>query len=262
MVLLLLLVPVAAASTAHAAEVLRIPFDDPAAPFLDHSPSAHPLTLGTFNEGPIVGQGVAWSDASPSPAGGGYAVFDGGSYIELPASEDFFFAAYEDLEDFTIRFWFRSSGIDRGAAFGNYRYRQHALGFGVIGNSGTSELGYNLDAAFDDPNSGGRGIWTYWKGGGSHHVRTAPGTSGLFTDGQWHHYWLVGRDGRISLYVGDGLDYALVDATLETDWIGSPNEPNYLGRGTRFQWYYFGWQGDLDHVEVLTHAEYPFQLCP
>jgi MYXO-CTERM domain-containing protein len=229
-----------ASSSANAQDTLILGFNDALNPFVDTSSSAHAVQLITFTDGPIVGGGVTWSDVDPSPAGGGYAVFDGGSALELPASEEF---SYTADEDFAIRYWFRSSGVNRGVAYGKYRTRMHSLRFGV----GTSN---NLDVDHDDPDSGGRGLWAYWNGGGTPQLWTDAGTLGIHTDGEWHQLWLTRVSGVLSMYIREvNGEYELVDSETAAVAMGNVLGANYIGSADQR----LGFVGHIDQVE-FDHA--------
>jgi Concanavalin A-like lectin/glucanases superfamily len=246
----LLLIAVRASS---ATESLVITFDNPDQPFADTSGMGHLLVPGTVKEFNIHGRGVQWSNAAPqSPAGGGYGVFDGGSFLSTASSSDLVFQAGED---FTIRFWFRSSGVDRGARAGKYRTRMHLFGIGL-------SLHDNLEVNVDDTDSGGRGLWTYWRGGGNPFIWTPPGTVGQFTNGQWYHYWIVRKRGLLSLYVGDSQrKYTLIGQGVEAARLGSPDAPIYIGRISHSSSGSGGitlcWLGALDDLRVTKGALHP-----
>ena len=236
-----------------AADMLLVTFDDPSQPFIDHSSAVHTVNRGVFSEGGRTGTGVQWSDNSPrSPAGGGYAVFDGGSFLEVEPTEDLVFSAGED---FTIRFWFRSPGIDRGPAYGVYRNRMEVMGFGRIPNNAT---GTNLDADFDDPDASGQGHWTYWTGGGHRSIRSGAGTVGRYTDNRWYHYWLVRESGRLTLYIGDtNSTYTRLGSFVDDTTIGSSTGPNYFGRAPATFLRPFGWLGAIDEIQIMDVALHP-----
>ena len=212
-------------------DTLFLTFDDPLAPFFDASPHHHAVASHVLLDDPdFPGAGVQWSNAAPSPAGGGYAVFDGGSYLEIPASPVFEYAGDEDL---TLRFWFRSPGIDRGADFGHYRNRQHAMGFGKSPDGVTDTD--NLDIDFDDPDVWYQpDLWVYWSGQGSNQLIT-PNPRRPLTDDAWHQLYLVREDGAIRVVVRDALGNIEYDIgpVASAGTLGSAIGKNFIGRGAR-----------------------------
>jgi len=253
----LLIVAILLSLVAHrclAADLLILTFDKPSKPFVDSSPSNLLVTGGTKCDG-MNGKGVKWSKATPrSPAGGGYAVFDGGSFLTVEGSESLVL-----LSDFTIRFWFKSPGIDRGveAPFGRkYQYRMHPL---RLGGDAPND---NLDIDFDDTD-GGHGLWTYWLGGGNPFIWTDAGTIWTFTDNRWYHYWLVREKGIMTLYIGDEQRiYTLIGDAKETRKLGSPVAPVQIGRIYPFlSNVNLCWFGALDDIRIVNEALHPTGGC-
>ncbi|MDX1996337.1 MAG: LamG-like jellyroll fold domain-containing protein [Thermoanaerobaculia bacterium] len=236
-------------------EALVINFDNPAAPFFDSSPEQHAVIIKSlFTAGQVL-----WSDAAPrSPAGGGYGVFDDTAYLLALAPPEFVFPAHGD---FTIRFWFRSSGIRRGLAYAEkYRTRMHPLSLGVLSDAKQENLEFDFDE-FD----GGWGLLTYWNGGGA---SPAIGTHDDLTDDRWRHVWLVretvGATSTLSLYVGDDqLNYTLIGSRVENTKMGSLgapvrigclwDPPNSLGTAPTG----LCWVGSLDDVRISREAIHP-----
>ena len=100
-------------------------------------------------------------------------------YVAISDSNDWDFGT----GDFTIDFWEKSGGNGR----------MHALSFEP--NFGTR----NLDFDFDDPDSGGWGLWVFWNGRGEHRIRV--GSVGDYTDGQWYHTTFTSSGSDMTLYV-------------------------------------------------------------
>lgn len=237
-----------------AEDLLILTFDHPFKRFRDSSPVNRQVTKVTTSEGSITGVGVKVSTTPPtSPAGGGYAVFDGGSYLQVKASPSLVLSG-----DFTIRFWFKSTGIDRGTAFGKYRYRMHPLKFGKDSSD-------NLDITINDTDSNGRGLWTYWLGGGNPFIWTPEGTVNQFTDDRWYHYWLVREKGMLTLYIGDDQrSYTLIGTAKDKRTLGSPVSP--LKVGSIGSWSLppatcLCWLGALDDIRIANEALYPTGSC-
>lgn len=257
-----------------AADVLQLTFDNSTVPFLDSSSLGHAVTgVKVIEQTPdlrIEGKGVKWSNAEPrSPAGGGYAVFDGGSFLEIPpkAASKFSEFVFPPHQTFTLRFWFKSPGIDRGERLDGhpYRYRMHPFHMGQDLN--------NLDITFDDNSYNGRGLLTYWRGGGGGPTIT-DGRMFLFTDDRWHHYWLVrekiGERWELNLYVGDeNGKYTWIDGEYDDGQQGWPGAPIRIGCIQRPP---YGndplvitglcWLGALDDIRISTEAIHPCVAPP
>ena len=147
--------------------------------------------------------------------------------VQIPDSSDWNFGT----GDFTFDFWAKSSSTDR----------MYALSWDPVQD--TKNLEFNF-------NDAGVGLWVYWNGGGGPLGTNAiqVGSSGQYTDGQWHHFALTRSGSTWTLYI-DG-DVAGTAADSEAlDLSGGNN--NYLGAylGSNFFW-----NGQIDEVEVFKRA--------
>lgn len=178
---------------------------------------------GHGNDGTIYG--ATWVDGKYGKA----LSFDGvNDYVKVPNSPFWDFG----MDDFTVSFWFTKLDTDRG----------HALSFGSRSD------GNNLGFDFDDPDSGGKGVWVYWMGSGIPHVWT----DNTYHDGNWHYLSFTRTGNIFKLYI-DGDHIAQTTDSTNIKIIGDLYLGSFFG-GSR-PWF----NGVIDEVciynRVLTADE-------
>ncbi|PXF60218.1 MAG: hypothetical protein C4B59_09685 [Candidatus Methanogaster sp.] len=139
---------------------------------------------GNGNDGVI--HGATWVEGKYGKA----LRFDGvDDYVEMPDSPLWNFGT----GDFTVSFWFTKLDTGRG----------HTLSFGSMGH------GNNLNFDFDDKDSGGKGVWVYWMGGGG---IPRVWTTTAYHDSNWHHLSFVRMGDVFKLYI----DNNYIDQTTDS----------------------------------------------
>jgi uncharacterized repeat protein (TIGR02543 family) len=149
--------------------------------------------------------------------------------VNIPASNDWNFGT----GGFTVDFWEQSSDASD---------TMYALSF----EPDPTFNGQNLDFDFND---GGFGLWVFWNGGGGNKIQV--GSTGAYTDGQWHHFVLTRVGTTFTLYV-DGAAAGTTDYAPAIDLSGGSD--NYIGarniNGTINKF----WNGSIDEVEVFNRG--------
>ncbi len=148
--------------------------------------------------------------------------------VNIPASNDWNFGT----GDFTVDFWEQSSDSSDV---------MYALSF----EPDPTFNGQNLDFDFNDSH----GLWVFWNGGGGNNIQV--GSSGAYTDGQWHHFALTRVGTTLTLYV-DGAAAGTATYTPAIDLSGGNS--NFIGarniNGTVNKF----WNGSIDEVEVFSRG--------
>ena len=124
-------------------------------------------------------------------------------------------------DDFSINFWFKTSGTERA----------HALNFGGVSSN---NLCFNF-------NNSPYGVWVYWMGGGSPAVRT----TSFYNDGNWHNLFFTRSGNLFKLF----LDGVFVHSTTNSSSI----QVNSFSIGSAYATVYF-WNGLIDDVRVYAEA--------
>ncbi|OLE97371.1 MAG: hypothetical protein AUG75_09120, partial [Cyanobacteria bacterium 13_1_20CM_4_61_6] len=133
--------------------------------------------------------------------------FDGtDDSVSIPASNDWNFGTGE----FTFDFWAISNSTDR----------MHALSFEPDPTFATNNLDFNF-------NDAGIGLFLFWNGGGGNAITV--GSTGDYTNGQWHHFALTRSGSTFTLYI-DGIAAGSANYSDPMDLSGGNN--NYIGAST------------------------------
>ncbi|MBK8149448.1 MAG: hypothetical protein IPK58_14900 [Acidobacteria bacterium] len=149
--------------------------------------------------------------------------FDGtDDFVSIPAIPEMNFGT----GGFTVEFWMKSNNSSR---------RMNAVAF--VPNYPISNLIFD----FNDPDPPSPGLWVYWNSNGTKAIFA--GTSGQYTNGQWHHIALTRIGTTLTLYI-DGV---AVGYETSSETFNLSSTTSYIGSGPGSAM----WDGLVDELGIF-----------